>query len=105
MMNDDEEYNDIYYINNILDKFVNLDKSKTDTLRLTTEFNEKFFKEFRKSIEITPLLIIIDDITNYRTLTELQLIQLETLTDEEKLQVIKLYNTMFSTLENIINLI
>jgi hypothetical protein len=101
-MNDDEEYNDIHYINNILDKFVNLDQSKTDTLRLTTEFNEKFFQQFQKNIEITPFSVIIDDIKNYRTLTELQLIELKSLSDEEKIKIIKLYNTMFSTLENII---
>jgi len=102
MMNDDEEYNDIHYINNILDKFVNLDQSKTDTLRLTTEFNKKFFQQFQKNIEITPFSVVIDDIKNYRTLTELQLIELKSLSDEEKIKIINLYNTMFSTLENII---
>ena len=44
-----------------------------------------------------------DDITNYRTLTEEQLIQVETLSDTEKIELIKLYNTMFNTLENIVN--
>jgi hypothetical protein len=44
-----------------------------------------------------------DDITNYRPLSEQQLIQVETLSDTEKIELIKLYNTMFSTLENIVN--
>jgi uncharacterized protein YjgD (DUF1641 family) len=74
---------------------------RTDTLRLTQEFNERFFKESRKSIEITDLTIILDDIKNYRTLTDIQLNQLENLTPEERLKVIKVYNTMFSTLENL----
>lgn len=73
----------------------------TDNLRLTQEFNERFFKETRKSIEITDLTIILDDIKNYRTLTDIQLNQLENLTPEERLKVIKVYNTMFSTLDNL----
>jgi hypothetical protein len=44
-----------------------------------------------------------DDITNYIPLSEEQLIQVETLTETEKIELIKLYNTMFSTLENIVN--
>jgi len=79
-----------------------IQRTKTiDTLRLTQEFNERFFKETRKSIEITDLTIILDDIKNYRTLTDIQLNQLENLTPEERLKVIKVYNTMFSTLENL----
>ena len=73
----------------------------TDTMRLRQEFNERFFKKTRKSIEITDLTIILDDIKNYRTLTDIQLNQLENLTPEERLKVIKVYNTMFSTLENL----
>jgi hypothetical protein len=44
-----------------------------------------------------------DDIKNYIPLSEQQLIQVETLSDTEKIELIKLYNTMFSTLENIVN--
>ena len=43
------------------------------------------------------------DIRNCRHLTEEQLIQVETLSDTEKIELIKLYNTMFNTLENIVN--
>jgi len=43
------------------------------------------------------------DITNYTPLSEQQLIQVETLSDTEKIELIKLYNTTFSTLENIVN--
>jgi hypothetical protein len=76
---------------------------RTDTLRLTQEFSEKFFMETMKRIEITDLSVIIDDIRNYRTLTETQLAQLPTLSDSKKIEIIKTYNTMFASLENIIN--
>ena len=73
------------------------------TLRLTQEFNEKYFTQFRKSLLISNFSIMKEDITNYRPLTEEQLIQVETLSDTEKIELIKLYNTMFNTLENIVN--
>jgi len=76
---------------------------RTDTLRLTQEFSEKFFMETMKRIEITDLSVIIDDIRNYRTLTETQLAQLDKLSDSDKIEIIKTYNTMFATLENVIN--
>jgi hypothetical protein len=44
-----------------------------------------------------------EDITNYRPLSEEQLLQVETLTETEKIELIKLYNTMFNTIENIVN--
>jgi hypothetical protein len=72
------------------------------TLRLTQEFNEKF-TQIRKSLLISNFSIMKDDITNYRPFSEQQLIQVETLTETEKIELIKLYNTMFSTLENIVN--
>jgi hypothetical protein len=76
---------------------------RTDTLRLTQEFSEKFFMETMKRIEITDLSVIMDDIRNYRPLTETQLAQLPTLSDSKKIEIIKTYNTMFASLENIIN--
>ena len=72
------------------------------TLRLTQEFNEKF-TQIRKSLLISNFSIMKDDITNYRPLSEQQLIQVETLTETEKIELIKLYNTMFNTIENIVN--
>lgn len=77
-------------------------EERTDTLRLTQEFNKKFFNQTKKSIEITHLSIMKDDIKNYRSLTELQLTQLETFTEEEKIEIIKTYNIMFSSLENVL---
>jgi hypothetical protein len=72
---------------------------RTDTLRLTQKFSEKFFMETMKRIEITDLSVIIDDIRNYRTLTETQLAQLDKLSDSDKIEIIKTYNTMFATLD------
>jgi hypothetical protein len=77
--------------------------SRTDTLRLTQEFSERFFMETMKRIEITDFIIMIDDIRNYRTLTETQLVQLPALSDSQKIEIIKTYNTLVASLENIIN--
>ena len=76
---------------------------RTDTLRLTQEFSEKFFKETMQRIAITDLSVIIDDIRNYRTLTKIQLAQLRDLSDADKIEIIQTYNTMFASLENVIN--
>ena len=65
---------------------------------MTQEFNETLFKHTRKSIEISLLSVIIDDIKNYRPLSELQITQIENFTDEEKMKVIKVYNRMYSTI-------
>lgn len=73
--------------------------NRQDTLRLTQEFSEKFFMETMRRIEITGFVIIMDDIRNYRTLTETQLSQLANLSEHEKIEIIKMYNTMFSTLD------
>jgi hypothetical protein len=78
-------------------------KEITNTLRLTQEFNDMFFNHTRKSIDITNLSIMKDDIKNYRPLTDIQLTQLEDLTENEKIEIIKTYNIMFASIENIIN--
>jgi hypothetical protein len=75
---------------------------RTDTLRMTQEFNEKYFNEIRKNIETTDLYVMKDDIKNYKPLTSIQLQQLDKLTELEKIDIIHLYNTMFSTLEDVI---
>ena len=85
------------------DKTIQPKPNRKSTLRLTQEFNEKYFTQFRKSLSISNFSIMKDDITNYRPLSQEQLIQVETLSDTEKIELIKLYNTMFDTLENIVN--
>jgi len=78
-------------------------KAITDTLILSQEFNEKLFNQIGKSINITDCSVMKDDIKNYRVLTDIQLKQLYTLTETEKIEIIKTYNIMFSTIENLIN--
>jgi len=85
------------------DKIIQPKPNRKSTLRLTQKFNEKYFTQFRKSLLISNFSIMKDDIKNYTPLSEQQLIQVETLSDTEKIELIKLYNTMFSTLENIVN--
>lgn len=83
------EYSDCYFVDNL--------SKDNSTLRLTQEFNERFFNETRKSITITPLSIMKDDIKNYRTLTNIQLEQVEELSEEEKIEIIKTFNVMLKT--------
>jgi hypothetical protein len=77
--------------------------SRSDTLRLSQEFNEKYFNEIRKNIEINYFTIIKDDVSNYRPLTKIQLSQLETLTEKEKIELIKVYNTIIETLDHVMS--
>jgi hypothetical protein len=109
---DDIEYNDIKYCIEIFAKYnepiqPSVDdkekNKKTNTLRLTQEFNERFFRYTRKCIDISNISIMKDDIKNYRPLTDIQLTQLEDLTEAEKIEIIKTYNIMFSSIENLIN--
>lgn len=74
---------------------------RSDTLRLTQEFNEKHFNEIKKNIEISDFYVMKDDIKNYKPLTPNQLSQLDKLTELEKIDIIHLYNTIFSTLEDV----
>ena len=75
---------------------------RSDTLRLTQEFNKKFFSYAKKSIDISNLSIMKDDIKNYRQLTDIQLKQLEDLTKTELIELIKVYNIMFACIEDFI---
>lgn len=68
-----------------------------NTFRLTQEFDAKFFEQFGKHLIITPLSIILDDIKNYRALTDTQLKQVAKLSEEEKIKVIEVFNVMFSS--------
>jgi len=119
--NNGEDKDNCDQTNIILPKIVQFNIEITDTLELTQEFNENFFTPFhienkksnrlrninrfnedwfentRKSIYITQFIIMKHDIKNYRPLTEIQISQLDTLTEEEKTEIIKIYNTMFSS--------
>jgi hypothetical protein len=98
----DDEYKDAYYVKNFAMNYPPLEKERTETLRLTQEFNERFFKYTGKTIEITNLSVITDDIKNYRSLSAEQITQIDSFTHEETIRVIKVYNKMYSTLEDII---
>jgi len=75
---------------------------RRNTTILANEFKEKFFNQTRKYIHITNISIMKDDITNYRPLTDIQLAELEYLTEAEKIEIIRLYNVMFASIENLI---
>ena len=75
----------------------------SNAFRLTQEFNQKLFNLTRTSLDITPFSIITDDIKNYKTLTDIQLTQIESLSDIEKMEIIKIYNNIMSTLKFLTN--
>ena len=74
-----------------------IEDKKSNRLRNVNRFNENWFENTRKSIYITQFLFMKHDIKNYRPLTEIQISQLDTLTEEEKIEIIKAFNTMFSS--------
>ena len=92
-MNNDYDYKD---------EKRNSKPKRSNTLRLSMEFNGKYFNEIRKNIEISDLSVMKDDIKSYKSLTPMQLLQLDKLTESEKIEIIHLYNTMISTLEDMI---
>jgi hypothetical protein len=98
----DDEYKDVYYWINY-EKSIKNTLEINDTLLLTKEFNKNFFNKTRKSIEITNFSIMKDDIKNYRILTQIQLTQLQDLTELEKIEIIKTYNIMFEFIKDFIN--
>lgn len=73
--------------------------NRCDTLRVSKEFNEKHLNKI--ILKIDDLSIMKDDIVNFRLLTGEQITQLETLTEIQKIELIKLYNKMFITLEDV----
>jgi hypothetical protein len=66
------------------------------------EFNTKLFKETGKNLKITLFSSLRDEITNYRTLSKFQLENLRNLSEEEKIDIIKMYDEMFSMLREVI---
>ena len=69
---------------------------------LTIELNKKLFTNSGKSLEIDSFKMLKDDIRNYRPLSEYQLLLIEKLTDIQKIEIIKLYNSIMQSIEEII---
>jgi len=76
--------------------------NESNTFRLTQKFNEKHLIKIGKAIDISNFSIMKDDIKNYRPLTNVQLEQLKSLSEIEKIEIIKIYNVMFSSLIEIL---
>lgn len=63
---------------------------------------ENFYNRSGKSINSSSFSIIIDDIKNFKLLTDVQIIQLESFTDIEKIEIIKTYNNLFTSIKNVV---
>jgi hypothetical protein len=55
-----------------------------------------------KNLEFDTYSILKDDITNYRKLSEYQLLYIEHLTEMQKIEIIKLYDRMFHSIKDIL---
>ena len=75
--------------------------TRSDTYKLTQELNEKIFEQVKKNIQMSHFTIMKDDIKNYRTLTEIQMNEIEKLTEQEKIEIIKIYNIMMGSIQNL----
>ena len=105
------EYNDIKLINDIYKKYNQSElktetKTKTDTetdiIGLTLEINKKLAKNTGRSMELDTFKLLKDQIRNYRSLTQFQLLSLEHLSEKQKIDIILLYNEMFLSLEELL---
>ena len=65
-------------------------------LELSIELNNKLFGKNPqgKSLELNPFNLLKDNIKNYRPLSEYELLYIEHLTEEQKVEIIKLFNTI-----------
>ena len=73
-----------------------------DSKKIIIEFNNNLLRTTGKSLEIDTYYILKDDIVNYRKLNEYQLLYIEHLTEEQKIEIIKLYDRMLNTIKNIV---
>ena len=86
---------ELKYINNLVN-------SNDPIIDITASINKKLIDEFGKGIEISMFTIIKDFIRNFRTLNEFQLDNLNKLSEDEKIEIIKLYNNVYKTIETLI---
>lgn len=63
-----------------------------------------FSNRYSKSLEINMFLMIKDTIKNGRKLSEIELHNIDKLSSNEKIEIIKLYNLMYSELINLITI-
>ena len=89
-------------MNTSLNTFSKLKPHRTDTILITEDFNERYFLKTRKRLEVSQLSIMKDDIKNYRSLTEFQLNYLSTLSEDSKIEIIKIYDSMIGTIEDLL---
>jgi len=64
---------------------------------ITYTINQIGFK-YNKSFEINSFKMLKDSIINCKKLNEYELLAISTLSDDEKMEIIKLYNTVLSSL-------
>lgn len=101
----DNSYNtleNIGFIDFKREKMDSNDSIYSDQELLTMEFNTKLFNETGKNLKITLFSSLSDEITNYRKLSKFQLENLRNLSEEEKIDIIKMYDEMFSLLREVI---
>lgn len=73
----------------------------SDTVEITEKINKKLC-ETGKSIELNLFDVLKDDIRNYRQLNDFQKHQIDFLTEKEKIEIIRLYDIVISSMSALI---
>ena len=81
--------------------YIIMEPELSTTFILTNDVRSKMAKT-GKSFEMDVFKILKDDIRNYRRLTSYQIIQIEYLTDQPKIEIIKLYDTIIISIQSFI---
>ena len=66
---------------------------------LTEHYNKHYFDKVLEHMKFSQFKIMKDDIKNYNTLTEFQIGYLINLNEDEKIEIIKMYNSMVETIK------
>jgi hypothetical protein len=81
--------------NNIPSKYIVTEYDSDDDVKLIKTLTQNYTNNANK-IRITDFILMKDTIVNYRELSKEQIDNIEKLDENQKIEIIRLYNTMFS---------
>jgi hypothetical protein len=87
--------------NNIPSKYIVTEDDSDDDVKLIRELTQKY-KNNANKIRTIDFMRMKDTIRNYRELSKQQIDNMEKLDENQKIEIIKLYNTMFSIVIDIL---
>lgn len=87
--------------NNIPSKYIVTEYDSYDDVKLIKTLTQNYTNNANK-IRTIDLMLMKDAILNYRELSKQQIDNIEKLDENQKIEIIKLYNTMFSIVIDIL---